>query len=47
MRRKRMLLASGSVCAALLAVTGGMLAVGGASAGAAQADTIIPLPGHL
>ena len=45
MGRKRMLLASGSVCAALLAVTGGVLAVGGASAGGAQADTIIPLPG--
>ena len=39
-RRKGTLLASGSVCAALLAVTGGMLAAGGA-----QADTIIPLPG--
>lgn len=44
-RRKRTLLASGSVCAALLAVTGGMLAAGGASAGGAPADTIIPLPG--
>ena len=42
MRRKRTFLASGSACALLLAVSGGVLAVG---AGSADADTIIPLPG--
>ena len=33
------------MCAALLAVTGGVLAVGAGTAGGAQAGTIIPLPG--
>jgi hypothetical protein len=41
-RKRRTFLASGSVFALLLAVIGGVLAVG---AGSAEADTIIPLPG--
>jgi hypothetical protein len=44
-RTKRKLLPSGSACAVLLAVSGGLLAAGAGSAGGAEAGTIIPLPG--